>query len=501
MTDRKHQVGSVHGVEMKIRDAVIDEVNDLLSRDRSGDQPTCHGIRFQPGETISEPTRHGGAAALGKNPHLLEVLHRQNAGHHRDGHAAGAHAIEIAKINVVIEEELRDRAAGAGIDFRLEHIDIGIDRRAVRMLLRISRHRHLDVGDAFDAGHQIGSVAITLRMRRVAFADAADRIAPQSNDVADAGRHIGTDHAIDLRSVSCDAGQMRGRRKRRLSDDALNGRVRALPGRSPGPVGDGDEGGRERRKPRYRLPQGPFHLLGFGWKELEGDAHAAPLLREAAGARLGDGLHQATSRRPASARRGSWASHRDTAILPSEPGSGARLLCTTPSSPACSIHCVTVSGGKPSRRWAYSSRRNSSSCGAKSTTSSRPWGRNTRAASRMARPPSSRKCSTWWMMTTSKESRGTERSKMSPCRTLQLRMPAWSSRLRAKASISGLRSTPRPRSISELNNSRMRPVPVPRSSKERNGRASNKARISASTAWSGAWSWRMRSHSAAWRRK
>ncbi len=50
--------------------------------------------------------------------------------------------------------------------------------------------------------------------------------------------------------------------------------------------------------------------------------------------------------------------------------------------------------------------------GAKSTTSRRPPGFTMRAASRTARAPSSMKCSTWWMMTTSKLSRGSARLKM-----------------------------------------------------------------------------------------
>ena len=58
---------------------------------------------------------------------------------------------------------------------------------------------------------------------------------------------------------------------------------------------------------------------------------------------------------------------------------------------------------------------------------------------------------------------------MSPCRTLQWRRPARSSRARASASMSSDRSMPRPRSIVGPNSSSMRPVPVPRSSSERNG--------------------------------
>ena len=60
---------------------------------------------------------------------------------------------------------------------------------------------------------------------------------------------------------------------------------------------------------------------------------------------------------------------------------------------------------------------------------------------------------------------------MSPCRTLQWRKPARSSRSRASSSMSSDRSMPSPRSRSGPNISSMRPVPVPRSSSERNGRS------------------------------
>ena len=58
---------------------------------------------------------------------------------------------------------------------------------------------------------------------------------------------------------------------------------------------------------------------------------------------------------------------------------------------------------------------------------------------------------------------------MSPWRTLQWRKPARSSRARASASMSSDMSRPRPRSIEGPNSSSIRPVPVPRSSSERNG--------------------------------
>ena len=55
---------------------------------------------------------------------LLEVLDGHDAGQNRDLDAARAHLVEIAEIDVVIEEELGDRPRRAGIDLLLERIDI-----------------------------------------------------------------------------------------------------------------------------------------------------------------------------------------------------------------------------------------------------------------------------------------------------------------------------------------------------------------------------------------
>ena len=210
---------------------------------------------------------------------------------------------------------------------------------------------------------------------------------------------------------------MRRRRQRGFGEDALDGRVRALAGRAAGAIGDRDEVRLERREPRDRLPQRLFHLLGLRREELERDADAALVAGSSCPfARIGwRGSRPASRHLPRrGARRtmrGSRPSHSETAILPSE----RRLRRQVASAarrrdPAAFIHCATVSAAKPSRRWACSSRRNSRSCGAKSTTSNRPPGRSTRAASWIARAPSSRKCSTWWTMTTSNVSFGSARS-------------------------------------------------------------------------------------------
>ena len=137
--------------------------------------------------------------------------------------AARANAVEIAKVETVLEKELGDRAARAGIDLGLEHIEVGLHGRAIGMLFRIGGDRHFDIGDALDAADKIGGVDVAARMRRVALADAAGRIAAQRHDVAHTRLRVGIDHCIDLRACGGDAGEVRRGRQHGLGEDALDG--------------------------------------------------------------------------------------------------------------------------------------------------------------------------------------------------------------------------------------------------------------------------------------
>ncbi len=163
MADGVDEIGAVHRVEMEIGDAAVDQIDHLLGGDRGGDQLARGGVVIEAVEALGEPGRHAGAGARGEIRRRLEILHRQNARHDRDIDAARTHAIEIAEIKVVLEEELRDGAARPGVDFGLEHVDVGVDRRRVRVLLRIGRDRHLEVADALDAGDEIGGILVAAR--------------------------------------------------------------------------------------------------------------------------------------------------------------------------------------------------------------------------------------------------------------------------------------------------------------------------------------------------
>ena len=66
MTDRVDEVGAVHGVEMEIGDAAIDQIEHLLGGDGGRDQLAGRDIIVEPLETLGQPARDRGAAALGE---------------------------------------------------------------------------------------------------------------------------------------------------------------------------------------------------------------------------------------------------------------------------------------------------------------------------------------------------------------------------------------------------------------------------------------------------
>ena len=133
---------------------------------------------------------------------------------------------------------------------------------------------------------------------------------------------------------------MRGRRQRRLVEDALDGGVRALARRAAGAIGHRDEIGRERRQARDRPPTACFSISSvFGGK----NSNETRMRRAPCACRAGwraERVHHATSRDGRrAAMRGSRASQSETRDLACA-GSGASVSCVTTSRPAASSHCV-----------------------------------------------------------------------------------------------------------------------------------------------------------------
>ena len=247
---------------MKGVDTLLGELLHLPGGDGGRDQLAGLSVVVEAFELLGEPGRHGGAGAGHEIPRLLEIMHRHDAGHDRDIDAAGADPIEITQIKVVIEEHLGDGAGRPGIDLGLQRVDVGVEIPALGMLLRIGRDRNLEIGiTLLDAGDQVGRALIAVGMRLIGRADAGGGIAAQRHDVADADLVIARDHVVDLALRCADAGQMRGRRQIGLFEDAGDGRMGALAGRSPGAIGHRHEIGGKRRQPVDGFPERALHLL------------------------------------------------------------------------------------------------------------------------------------------------------------------------------------------------------------------------------------------------
>src|SRR6266702_6473937 len=199
MADREHEVRAVHGVEMEGIDAMLGELLHLAGGDGGGHQLAGLGIVVEAVEFVGEPRRHGGAGAGHEVARLLEIVHRHDAGHDRNIEAAGAHAIEVAEVEVVIEEDLGDGAGRTGIDLGLQRVDVGVEIGALGMLFRIGRDRAFYVGIALlDAGDELGRGLIALGMRAIGGADAGRWIAAQRDDMANADIVILRHHVVDL---------------------------------------------------------------------------------------------------------------------------------------------------------------------------------------------------------------------------------------------------------------------------------------------------------------
>src|SRR6267378_3088759 len=106
MADREHEVRAVHGVEVKGIDAVFCQFLHLACSDGRGHQLARFGVVVEAFKFFRQPTRHRGAGARDKIAGLLEVVHRHDARHDWNGDAARANPVEVAKIEVVIEEHL-----------------------------------------------------------------------------------------------------------------------------------------------------------------------------------------------------------------------------------------------------------------------------------------------------------------------------------------------------------------------------------------------------------
>src|SRR6202453_1625188 len=141
VTDRIGQLGTIQGVEMELLDPVPAQVLHLFYRHIRGNHAPRLRIVIQPIEALTQPRRHGGAAALGKAQQLGKARDRQYSRHQARANSGGLAPIAVTQENIRIEEELRNRPAGTRIHLAFQVLQIGIDAAGFGMPFRIGRDR------------------------------------------------------------------------------------------------------------------------------------------------------------------------------------------------------------------------------------------------------------------------------------------------------------------------------------------------------------------------
>jgi hypothetical protein len=137
VADREYEVGAVHGVEVQVLDAVVDQVEHLLGADGGGHQTAGRRVVLEALEPVAEPLRHARARAPGEVRGLLEVLHREDSGRDRNRDPRRGGDVAEAEEGGVVEKEVRDRARRAGVDLPLQELDVVQERRALGMFFGV----------------------------------------------------------------------------------------------------------------------------------------------------------------------------------------------------------------------------------------------------------------------------------------------------------------------------------------------------------------------------
>ena len=158
------------------------------------------------------------------------------------------------------------------------------------MSLGIGRDRDFEIGDGFDAAHEMRRGRIAERIWHETGSDAAGRIAAQRDNVANADIPVIPDDLIDFVLRRRDAGEMRGRLHMRLAGNARDNVMGAFAGRAAGAIGDGDKMWLQRLQTLHRLPELRLHFRRFRRKEFVGNPEAV-----AGSGRMQGVEHQAVS--------------------------------------------------------------------------------------------------------------------------------------------------------------------------------------------------------------
>ena len=257
---------------MDVFATLVDEIGGELGRHRRAQERRALAgrvVALGGAVGLRELCRYAGAAGGREARGLGEVLDRQQAGH--DGRVDPGRGATVAEAQegLRLEEELRDRRRGAGIDLAAEPLDVGIVGSRLGMTLGIGPDADLEPagGERVD---QLAGVAEPVRVRLEPLG-AFGRVAAQGHDLPHAGLGEAVRDGERVPAGGADAGEVRGDRHLGPARDGGHGLVRELSRRSPGAVGHGDEAGSERHERADRVLEPERGVDGPRREEFERD--------------------------------------------------------------------------------------------------------------------------------------------------------------------------------------------------------------------------------------
>lgn len=275
----QRRVGTVQGVEVDARHPVVEQFIALLRcplDTHLADRVIVILVAADAALQLRGEVRASGE--IGHALHGLDAGDRHDARDQRN-----VDSLELASFTPVVEgdvveEHLRGDPVGPLVDLGLEVLQLPQAVGCLRMSFREARDADAEtsgvpVGSRFveglDVADQIGGMPVFVRSRIVVFIERV--IAPERQDVADAGVRISMQDRLDLVVGVLDTGQM-GNRIDPIRFVQLNHQIiRPLSGGTSGAVRDRHEGGSEGREVVHPIEQRIQGGIRSRGKELEAE--------------------------------------------------------------------------------------------------------------------------------------------------------------------------------------------------------------------------------------